>query len=239
MAVAFALASCASPAPRSPRFGPQDHGSAPNAALPAQTPAAIALPLNEPVDTAVGRLVLTAVNDVSFAPHPDLPEDMGGHYATATVELSGTPVELLECQSEWLDGTLLTLVELKVGAAPTALVHLQRATATRIGPPRVVRVEPGAEIALTRSLFLRFDGHRRDASRLIVDGSVFTRYTAADGATRDSAPSSVSFHLRPDRTPAAWRWRDWSFELVDYSYGRFMELAIARAQLETVVVSEP
>ncbi len=88
-------------------------------------------------------------------------------------------------------------------------------------PPRTVRVERRSEVPLAEGVSLVFEGHSHKSVGPETESPLMVALTYRVGT--QSIESNLN--LFPPRE-AEWQWERWSFRLVDYDYGAWMELEV-------------
>ncbi|WAS91056.1 hypothetical protein [Nannocystis punicea] len=234
--VACLLGACAAPAPP-PTMQPP---SAPVAAAPA---ARTTLAPNERLALGGGVTVhFSNVTVESIAASPDGSYPAGSGITLALIfEGLGAPVSreisLLSAGYEsvreaWFDRYRVEVVEVEDPTrAPRLVVVAEQVTErVRPGEPIAARVQRGGEVELG-STRMKFLGH---STKHIEAGEPPPLLVAVEYQPFRAAPERLETHVGTEERPQRWRWRDYLFTIEAQAFDAWLQLSIARLELEPV-----
>ena len=133
--------------------------------------------------------------------------------------------------SAWFGEFRVTLLDVKdPHRAPRVELALERVSARlRPGAPQVVRVDLGQSIALDDDIRVEFLGH---STKHIDKGEPPPLMVALRYHVPGEPPLSTEFNVGSDDRPQTWTWRDYHFTILASGYNAYMQLALARLQLD-------
>lgn len=180
------------------------------------------------------------VEEIAASPGGDYPAGSGittslifeGLGAPVSREISLLSPGYESVREAWFDRYRIEVVDvLDPTRAPRLELVAGRLTdRVRPGEPRVVRVERGGEVAL-ETANMTFLGH---STKHIDAGESPPLMVAVEYQTTRSAPERVETNVGTEDRPQRWSWRDYLFTIDAHAYDAWMQLSIARLELEPV-----
>lgn len=231
------LGACAVPAPE-PTMPP------PSAPAPVAAPAsATTLAPNERLALGGGVTVhFTGVTVEQIEASPDGSYPAGSGVTLALIfEGMGAPVsreiDLLSpgyesVREAWFDRYRVAVVDvIDPTRAPRLVVVAEQITdRVRPGQPLAVRVARGGDVDLETAR-MKFLGH---STKHIDPGESPPLLVAVEYQALRAEPERLETNVGTDDHPQRWRWRDYLFTIDAHAYDAWMQLSIARLQLEPV-----
>ena len=193
----------------------------------------------QPGGAATLRYDNLVIEDIAASPDGSYP---AGGAITLDLILDGgaapqrVPLTLLSSgyrsrSSAWFGEFRVTLLDVKdTHRAPRVELALERVSARlRPGAPQVVRVELGQSIALDDDIRVEFLGH---STKHIDKGEPPPLMVALRYHVPGEPPLSTEFNVGSDDRPQTWTWRDYHFTILASGYNAYMQLVLARLQLD-------
>lgn len=180
------------------------------------------------------------VEDIAASPDGSYPAG-SGVTSTLIFEGSGEPVRreisllspgYTSVREAWFERTRVTVLDVKDPLRAPRLVVTAEQVSDRVRPgaPIVARVERGGELALGAATFV-FHGH---TSKHIDAGERPPLLVAGEYRAPGAEPERFEINVGADDRPQQWSWRDYRFTITAHAYDAWMQLSIARLELEPV-----
>lgn len=132
----------------------------------------------------------------------------------------------------WFEGYRVEVVEVEEPTRAPRLVVIAEQVSDRVRPgePRTVRVQRGGEVELGATR-MRFLGH---STKHIDAGESPPLLVAVEYQPPRAEPERFETNVGTEAGPQRWRWRDYRFTIEAHAFDAWMQLSIARLELEPV-----
>lgn len=233
------LAACAAPAP-APTMQPPDP---PKTTAPASPAPRMTLAPNERLPLGGGVTVHfegVTVESIEASPDGSYPGGSGitlmlifeGMGAPVRREISLLSAGYESVREAWFERWRVEVVEVEDPSRKPRLVVTAEQVTERVRPgqPIAARLQRGAEIELG-STRMKFLGH---STKQIEAGEAPPLLVALEYQPFRAEAERFELHVGTEARPQGWSWRDYRFNVEAQAYDAWVQLSIARLELEPV-----